>query len=96
MSEATKVALLRVLRVLALSDTERVLRATSVPIDDEVAWFLENIDDLAPGLHECGWVNYVEFTRQPGQVVVTTGKGDARGIVITRLGWRQLNAAVAG
>ena len=91
--------LIRALRVLALSNQERMkLIANSYQYRDLSgvgSWFLENINDLAPALHKRGWVEYAEFTHTPGQVVVTTGQGDVRAVVITELGRQQLNVAVA-
>lgn len=96
--------LIRALRIIALSNEARLLRAGFAQIkmrigevatsDPDIDWFLEHVDDLATELHRRGWVEYAEFTYTPGQVAVTTGNGDIRAIVITELGRKQLNAAV--
>lgn len=87
----------RALRVIAMTDEARMFLFVRRPpeLSPEAEWFLMNIDDLAPELHRRGWVEYAEFTHVPGQVVVTTGKGDVRAVVITELGMKQINAAVA-
>ena len=87
--------LLRALRIVAMTDEERLQLIPGTEIDEEPAWFLEHIDDLAPELHRRGWVEYREFTHVPGSVVVTTGQGDVRVVVATDLGRKQLNAAVS-
>lgn len=84
--------LIRVLRVVALSNEER-MRAVQRK-DEDVMWFLEHVDDLAPELHRRGWVEHEPFTEQPGEVVVTTGNGDICALVTTELGRKQFNAAV--
>ena len=98
----------RALRVIALTNAERMdllpaaMDAYNQRFHGEIPepqasflWFVEHIDDLAPALHERGWVERRPFDEQPGSVVVTTGQGDIRMLVITELGRAQLNAAVA-
>lgn len=88
--------LLRALRVVALSNEERMFLFVRRPpeFNPEAEWFLEHIDDLAPELHRRGWVDYTPHTQHPGEIVVTTGNGDICALVITELGRKQLNAAV--
>lgn len=93
--------LLRCLRVLAMTDEERLRIFRIDPgssnlsqLHAEGRWFLEAVDDLAPALHERGWVEYADFHHEPGAVVVTEGRGDVRKLLITDLGRAQLNAAV--
>lgn len=89
--------LIRALRVVALSNEERVQviqRHRSFFEHEKVMWFLEHVDDLAPELHRRGWVEHRPFTETPGEVVVTTGNGDICTLVVTELGRKQLNAAV--
>lgn len=84
----TESDLRRCLRVLAMTNEERT--GFALHPSEERDWFLMNIDDLAPSLHERGWVRYEEFDQRPGSIVTTTG----RMLVITDLGRAQLNAAV--
>lgn len=86
--------LLRALRVVALSNEERMKLLAYEGPATEALWFLEHIDDLAPELHRRGWVEYAEFTHMPGQITVTTGHGDVCAVVATELGKKQINAAV--
>lgn len=97
--------LLRALRVISWSNADRVIifgianlpraKAGNVKLTDTAEWFLEHIDELAPELHRREWIRYAKFTRAPGEVVVTDGKGDVQAVEITELGRLQLNAAVA-
>ena len=64
-------------------------------VSEERDWFLRSIDDLAPELHNRGWVEYAEFDHKPGSVVVTTERGDIQMVVATDLGRTQLNAAMS-
>ncbi len=85
----------RALRVVAMTNEERMKLLAYEGPATEALWFLEHIDDLAPELHRRGWVEHRPFTKQPGEVVVTTGHGDVRVVVATDLGRKQLNAAVS-
>ncbi len=89
--------LLRCLRVLALTNEvrmDRTMTLLTADPDADLQWFVECIDDLAPALHERGWVTYEDFKKEPGSVVVTSGQGDVRNLVITDLGRAQIGAAV--
>lgn len=88
--------LIRALRVVALSNEERMFLFVRRPpeFNPEAEWFLEHIDELARELHRRGWVDYTPHTQHPGEIVVTTGNGDICALVITELGRKQLNAAV--
>lgn len=88
--------LIRALRVVALSNEERMKLLAYEGPATEALWFLEHVDDLAPELHRRGWVEHRPFTETPGEVVVTTGNGDICTLVVTELGRKQLNAAVVG
>ena len=79
--------LLRALRVVALTNETRMEKVRAR--DEEVMWFLEYIDDLAPALHRCGWIEYAEPAERPGEIVVTTRSGCVRAIVITDVGRKQ-------
>lgn len=88
----TEPDLRRCLRVLAMTNEERCEFALSP--SEERDWFLKSIDDLAPTLHELGWVRRADFDHRPGAIVVTTGQGDVRMLELTDLGRAQLSAAV--
>ena len=84
--------LLRCLRVCSMTNEAR--KKFAIAPSEERDWFLEAIDDLAPALHERGWVAYADFDNEPGAVVVTEGRGDVRKLMITDLGRVQINAAM--
>ena len=88
--------LLRALRVVAMTNEERMKLLAYEGPAAEALWFLEHIDDLAPELLKRGWIEHMQFAHQRGSVVVTDGQGDLRRVEITDLGRKQLNAAVAG
>jgi hypothetical protein len=87
--------LIRALRIIAMTDEERLQLIPGTEIDEEPAWFLEHIDGLAPELLKRGWIEHMQFAHQRGCVVVTDGQGDLRRVEITDLGRKQLNAAVS-
>jgi len=88
--------LIRAMRVVAMTNEDRMQSLDRGVPTGEMGWFLKNMDELAPELHARGWVRHEDFDHQPGAIVVTDGSGPA-GIlmlVATPLGRSQLNAAV--
>lgn len=85
---------IRCLRMIALTNEERMKLFAKLPLPPEGEWFLKNIDELAPELKQLGWVEERPFDHVRGAVVVTKGEGDVRMVVATELGRQQLNAAV--
>lgn len=71
------------LRVLDMSLEQRMAWLKE---GDNVETFLESVDDVMPELVEQGWARHEEFHDEPGAIVVTTGHGDVRQVVITDLG----------
>ena len=91
----TEQALLRAMRIVAMTNAKRMKLFTARELDPEAVWFLEHIDELAPELHSNGWVEYGEFKHEPGCVTVTNSIGRLQTIVATDAGRKMLNAAVA-
>lgn len=85
----------RALRIVALSNEERMKLLAYEGPATEALWFLEHIDGLAPELLRRGWIEHMQFAHQRGCVVVTDGQGNLRRVEITDLGRKQLNAAVS-
>lgn len=94
MCTVTEPDLIRALRVVALTNEERMRAMQIHDSAHDVMWFLEHIDELAPELLRRGWIEHMQFAHQKGCVVVTDGQGDLRRVEITELGRKQLNAAV--
>lgn len=86
--------LFRALKIVVMTNEERMRQVLIHDSTHEWMWFLKHIDELAPELHKRGWVEYEEFKHEPGCVCVTTGRGDLRTVVATDAGRKMLNAAV--
>lgn len=85
--------LLRVLRVVAMTDEERLSfigGGRGVAVSAEAAWFLEHSDRIMPELHDKGWVEHVPFNHKPGALCASRGRGDLQMVVITEAGRRVL------
>lgn len=93
MKALVKPELLRVLRVVAMSDEERLTfigGGRNINVSEEARWFLEHSDRIMPTLHDKGWVEHVPFNHKPGALCASRGRGDLQMVVITEAGRQML------